>query len=337
MGKRTKFSLTNRCILFGIISLIVCLLIFSEKSTASQFKAGTAKTDITPPMGFSMAGYYTERLASSVHDELYAKALVLDDGKNKLVLVICDNIRPYPEAYKKARKSIQNELGIPPENIIICATHTHTGPHMIEPYDKNLSVKIADAVHIANQRLTPAAIKAGIGTEKHISFNRRFLMKDGTVRFNPGVLNPDIVKPMGPIDPDIGIFYISTLDGKPLATFVNFAMHLDTIGGTEFSAGYPYFIGKILKAVIDRDMMLYFGMGCCGNVNHINVKENIESQKENSWESRSLSRFGKAEQIGYVLAGSVIKEYTTLKLQENFELRVGNEIVPLEVPEYTKE
>ena len=138
MSKGTKFSLMTEWILIGIISSIVCLLIFSENSTASQFKAGTAKTDITPPMGFSMAGYYTERLASSVHDELYAKALVLDDGKNKLVLVICDNIRPFPAAYKKARKLIQDDLGIPSENIIICCTHTHTGPHMIEPYDKIL-------------------------------------------------------------------------------------------------------------------------------------------------------------------------------------------------------
>lgn len=326
MNKRFKSSLTTRCILYIILSLIVGFLIFPENIKAFQFRAGTAKTDITPPMGFSMAGYYRERLASSVHDELYAKALVLDDGKNKLVLVICDNIRPFPEAYKKAKKLIQEDLGIPPENIIIGATHTHTGPHMIEPYDQILSVKIADAVHIANQRLKPAKIKAGAGKEEHISFNRRYLMKDGTVRFNPGRLNPDIIKPMGPIDPDIGIFYITTTDGKPLATFVNFAMHLDTVGGTEFCADYPYFMEKILKAVKDEDMMLFFGIGTCGNINHINVKKR-----------EKFPRFGKAEQIGHVLAGDVIKEYPTLKPQENFELKAEREIVLLELQKYTKE
>jgi len=326
MNKRFKSSFKSRSILFGILSLIVGFLIFSENSRAFQFKAGTAKTDITPPMGFSMAGYYSERFASSVHDELFARALVLDDGKNKLVLVICDNIRPFPNAYEKARKLIQNDLGIPPENIIISATHTHTGPRMIEPYNQILSVRIADAVHIANQRLKPAAIKAGVGKEENISFNRRFLMKDGTVRFNPGRLNPDIIKPMGPIDPEIGIFYIVTLDEKPLITFVNFAMHLDTVGGTEISADYPYFMGKILKAVKCEDMMVFFGIGCCGNINHINVKK-----------LEKFPRFGKAEQIGHVLAGDVIKEYPTLKLQENFELKAANEIVLLEIPQYTKE
>ncbi len=322
-----KFLLTLRALLFSILFLIVFSLYFHEESSAFQLKVGTAKTDITPPMGFSMRGYYSERLASSVHDELYARALVLDDGKNKLVLVICDNIVPYAEVNKKVRKTIHDELGIAPENIIINATHTHTGPHLIEPYDKILSVKIADAIRIANQRLEPAAIKAGIGREEHISFNRRFLMRDGTVRCNPPILSPDIVKPMGPIDPEIGIFYITTLDGKPIATFVNFAMHLDTVGGTEISADYLYFMGKILKAVKGEDMMVYFGIGTCGNINHINRYK----------EREKFPRFGKAEQIGHVLAGDVIKEYPTLKSLENTILKAEREIIFLELQQYTKE
>ena len=326
MSERFKFSFKARYILYGIFSLTVCFLIFSGKSEAFQFKAGAAKADITPPIGFPMAGSYSERLVSGVHDELYAKALIVDDSKNKLALVICDNIRPFPKAYQKARKLIFDDLGIPPENIIICATHTHSGPRMIAPYDEMLSVKIADAVHIANQRLQPAIIKAGVGKEENISFNRRFLMKDGTVRCNPGNLNPDVVKPMGPIDPEIGIFYITTPDEKPIATFVNFAMHLAVVVGTETSADYAYFLGKILKAVKSDDMIVFFGAGACGNINHLVVKK-----------PRKLRGLKKAEQIGYVLAGGVIKEYPTLNPLENLELKAESEIVLLELQQYTRD
>ena len=98
-------------------------------------------------------------------------------------------------------------------------------------------------------------------------------MKDGSVRFNPGRLKPDIVKPMGPVDPGVGIVYIETPQGEPIAILVNFALHLDTIGGTAISADFPYFMGEVLKNVLGDDLMVFFGFGTCGNVNHINVKE----------------------------------------------------------------
>lgn len=292
----------------------------------SELRVGVARTDITPPLGTPMAGYYVPRGATGVHDELYARAMVLDDGATRLVLVICDNIRPFDEAYAEARKLIAAEQNVPPANIIIGATHSHTGPTMEEPYDRLLRTKIVDAVRLAAGRLEPATIKTGMGKEENISFNRRFLMKDGSVRFNPGVLNPDIVKPMGPIDPDVGIFCCFSPSGKPIAIFINFAMHLDTVGGTDICADYPYFMGRILKAVMDPEMMVFFGLGCCGNLNHINVQKREE-----------FPRFGKADQIGHVLAGDVIKEYTTLETQENAALKAAAEIVPLDVPEYTKE
>ncbi|HDY88670.1 MAG TPA: hypothetical protein ENH82_11250, partial [bacterium] len=105
-------------IIFVLITIII------RGTFASELKAGAAKTDITPPLGFPMAGYYTPRGATDVHDELYARAVVLDDGKTKLVLVTCDNISPFPKAYGEVRNKIEKELNIPAENIIICATHT---------------------------------------------------------------------------------------------------------------------------------------------------------------------------------------------------------------------
>jgi hypothetical protein len=173
--------------------------------------------------------------------------------------------------------------------------------------------------------MEPAVIKAGAGFEDKISFNRRFLMRNGAVVFNPGIQNPDIIRAMGPIDPMVGVLYFETPSGSPLATWVNFALHLDTIGGTDASADYPYFMSAILKRVKDETMLVMFANGTCGDLNHINV------MKRESFPSR----FGKAEQLGHALAGEVIKQYPNLSELANPYVIVRSAIVPLAVPEYT--
>jgi hypothetical protein len=151
------------------------------------------------------------------------------------------------------------------------------------------------------------------------------MMKDGTVKFNPGRLNPDIVEPMGPVDPGVGIIYLETTDGKPLAVLVNFALHLDTIGGTEISADFPYFMGEILKKVLGDDLMVFFGFGTCGNVNHINVKE-----------SETTKGYERAQRIGYALAAAIIREIPVLEEQKINKLASESETVYLKIPEYSK-
>ena len=97
-------------------------------------------------------------------------------------------------------------------------------------------------------------------------------MKDGTVRFNPGVLNPDIVRAAGPIDPSVGMVFFQNAGGKDtLAGLVNFALHLDTTGGTLYAADYPYFVEQNLREKFGRDFVLLFGTGTCGDINHIDV------------------------------------------------------------------
>ena len=312
----------SNCILSTVLTLAIVL--FSLSANA-RIRAGVGKTDITPPLGTPMDGYYIERLASTVHDDLYARAMVFEDGTNTLVLVVTDLIDVAPYGFPAARKRIQEELNVPAEHIIISATHTHTGPTFSEEYEKLLAGKIFDAVKIAFSNLQEVVIKSGTGKAEDISFHRRFMMKDGTVKFNPGRLNPDIVRPMGPVDPGVGIIYIETADGSPLAVLVNFAIHLDTIGGTEISADFPYFMGKILKNVLDDDLMVFFGFGTCGNVNHINVNEPETTQG-----------YERAQRIGYALAAAVIREIPVLEIQNIDKLRSESETVYLKIPEYSK-
>ena len=108
--------------------------------------------------------------------------------------------------------------------------------------------RIVQAIVAAQASLRPAQLQAGIARQEGLSFNRRFWMKNGKVVFNPGQLNPDIVRPAGPIDPDVGILLARSPNAtQPFAGLTVFAVHSDTVGGTEYSADYPYFLEQTLR------------------------------------------------------------------------------------------
>jgi hypothetical protein len=98
-------------------------------------------------------------------------------------------------------------------------------------------------------------------------------MKNGTVRFNPGVLNPEIIRPAGPIDPEVGIVLFRQVGSAATAALVNFALHLDTVGGTKYAADYPFYLEQSLRATYGENFVLLFGTGTCGDINHIDVTE----------------------------------------------------------------
>lgn len=302
---------------------------------ASDFRIGRAAVKITPPPGIPMAGYYSVRLAEGTHDDLYAKALVFEKDGVKAAMVACDLVGVDRYVVEAARKAIDSTTGVRGENVMISATHSHTGPlltqrflagvegealRIAKQYIAALPNRIAEAVKLAEAGLAPGDLQAGLGREESLSFNRRFLMKDGSVRFNPGKMNQDIVQPVGPIDPDVAVAYFESA-GKPVATYVNFALHLDTVGGSQFSADYPYTLGKLLARVKGPDMLTMFTIGTAGNINHVDVK-NRDPQKGP----------GEAARIGTVLAGEVLKTYTRLKPVNAEAVRVRREIVDLPVP-----
>ena len=174
-----------------------------------------------------MAGYYGARGVEGVLDDLYAKATALDDGRTKVALVTCDLIGLPISVVVEARKIIADATGIPADNVMISATHTHTGPAVLgdsllddlvtggsklsQEYTQDLPKRIAKAVEQANERLTAARISYGQENESGMSFIRRFWMKDGTVGWNPGKLNPNIIRPIGTIDPQVNVIYAETL------------------------------------------------------------------------------------------------------------------------------
>lgn len=298
-------------------------------------EAGVAAVDITPPKGAPLAGYYFNRAATGTHDALQAKAIVLREGPAKLVLVSCDLIGMPDGIAERAKEIISRETGIPGANVMISATHTHTAPVVLsgfsryvlegemlriaQEYAEALPGLIAHAVVAANRSLQPAKLFAAKGSEGTLAFNRRFHMRDGSVAWNPGKTTTEIVRPAGPIDPTVPVLYIESAQGEPLAFYVNFANHLDTVGGTEFSADFVSVLEASLQAARGAKPLTMFTMGCAGNLNHLDV----------GWKAPQKGH-GEAARIGTVLAAAVLQACKRMEEIEKPDFAAGSIRIPLQ-------
>jgi hypothetical protein len=325
---KTPFALTA---FLGIVSLF-------SSAGAAELRVGAGAVDITPPTGIAMAGYYSTRLAEGMHDPLHAKAIVFEQDGEKVALVVVDLVTLGRSTVEEARKIIGRTTGVRPDAVMISATHSHTGPllsgisirnaayggdmEVAKTYTTELPAKIAAAVKNAESSLVPARVSAGIGREESLPFNRRFVMKDGTVGWNAGKLNPNIVRPAGPTDPAVPVVYAESATGKPIATYVNFAMHLDTVGGMQFSSDYAFTLANVLSQVRSPEMLTLFTIGCAGDINHVNV--GIKDPQKGHEE---------ATRIGTVLAAEVLKTYTRITPVATARPQVRHEMVKLPVPE----
>ena len=282
----------------GLIAAIALAVSFVTWSAAPQnppstpLQAGLAEIEITPPLGYRMDGYFTERLSTGVKDPLKAKALVLQQANTKIALVVCDLIGVPQSLTAEVRRLAAARTGIAPGNIAITGTHTHTGPlfsgerarifsaqaakkHGTDPlaavrYPETLRDRVVDAIVAADADLSPATLEFVNGSEDRVSFNRRYHLKDGTVATNPGISNPNVIRAAGPIDPDLP-FVLITKDKTPVGSLTVFAMHLDTVGGTEYSADYPGHLAHELRREFGEEFISIFGTGTCGDINHIDV------------------------------------------------------------------
>lgn len=321
--------------------LFLLATLLSAGAFGAELKMGVAAVKITPPLGAPMAGYYHGRAADGVHDDLFAKAIVLDDGKTRVAIVACDIVSLSNSVVTQARKYIADSTGIPAGHVMISATHAHTGPEYVgrstlsrfqgemlriaQAYADELPLKIAESVQKASVAMKDVTLYAAMGEEASLPFNRRYHMKDGTVGWNPGRGNPNIVRPAGPIDPAVPIVVATETSGKPLAAYVNYAMHLDTVGGTKFSADYAATLSNLLAAAKSPDLLTMFTYGCAGNVNHIDV----------SWrEQRSGNE--EAARIGTVLAASVLRAWKGLTPVTDPQIGVHSEIVQLPLPAFSE-
>ena len=316
-----------------LLSLLVWATVATPAS-AGELRAGAAAIVITPPVGTPMAGYYSERGAQGVHDDLHAKAIVMEQGGARAALVALDLIAAPRDLVEDARAAIDHICRVRGANVMISATHSHTGPivatnhpfggksDLVTSYRALLPSRIAEAVRQAESKLAPVTVSVARGRESSIAFNRRFHMKDGTVGWNPGKGNPLILKPAGTIDPDLPVLFFETADRKPVAAYVNYAVHLDNIGEPLISADMPATLSRCLADFKGPEMLTLFTAGCCGDVNHIDVR----------WKEAQRG-FGNSARMGTILAGEVLRAWPRLTSFEPRPLRVQSTTVRLPLPE----
>lgn len=311
-----------------IVSMFVAFCLpFAVSAQEKRFRAGAYAQNINPQkFPISVNGGMQDRLATRVHDNLHARCLVLDDGVTKIAFAVCDSCMIPREITDAAKARVTKVVGIPASHILISATHAHSAPTVAgvfqsDPdveYTKYLTEKIADGIVKAHERLAPAKIGWGVGKDDTQLFNRRWHVKPGSallkdpfdkgtdkVKMNPGYLHPDLIKPAGPIDPDVSFISVQTIKGEPIAFLANYSLHY--VGGVpELSADYFAMFAEAMARHLNanKDFVGIMSNGTSGNINNVNYGKAGPGKKQPGEQARLV-----AESV----AGNAFEAYKNIK------------------------
>jgi len=277
----------------------------------ATLRAGAGRAVITPELGSHIAGYFEDRLAQDVHDDLHANALVLESGDTSLAIVVCDLVDLVLDDTERAKAAAQERTGIPAENIFIACTHTHFGPttsHGVNvaegiDYMDWLPGRIADSVKMAQNRIRPAQLAHASGHCAEEGHNRRYVMKDGTIVTNPGILNPEVVKPA---------------DGQS---------HVDT----SITADYFGAFGRALPRMAGADFAAIMMNGCAGDINNIDVLRPAPEYPDPWYQ---------INRVADVLAAAAFKAWRGIRLSEfqrDVKLGAATDVFTFRRREFTPE
>jgi neutral ceramidase len=241
--------------------------VVASASADAGLRAGAAKIEITPPMGVSLDGSISKNgPATSVHDPLHARALVLESDGSRIAIVVVDQCMTAAEVFDAAKRKVNSETGVPVQQMLMAATHTHAAPRTIhigrsqldDQYHEYLSARIAAAVLQAFQNLAPAQIGYAAFDRPELVACRRFLCAHGSVGINPfgdsgeriksvAGSSSQVIGPAGPIDPQFSVLSVRHVDGTPLCLLGNFSVHY--CGGYQRGAVSADYFGYFSSAV----------------------------------------------------------------------------------------
>lgn len=307
----------------------------------NNLKVGYAKVVITPPMGIDISGYFQERKAEAVLDDLHAIAVAVSDGKKTAAIVSLDILDVPTASANIIREHVSKATGLDYEAIFIVCTHTHTGPdfshnhktEIVRDYFNDTKLKIADCVSFALRDMKDAKMAYGVGKAERISFVRRFRMKDGSFRTNPGVNNPEILEPIGEVDERVNVVRFDR-EGADNIVLINFGTHPDTVGGNLISADWPGFVNKTFEAAVPGTKSIFLN-GAQGDVNHVNVFPRPGESNGMFHDFDDVDRgYPHARHMGNVVAGAAIQVYEKLAYEDVESIDYKNEIIkiPANVP-----
>ena len=236
--------------------------------------AGTARADITPPVGIAQAnwGAQTHERAQGVDLDLWATALALRDAQTGVTALLIDLDLGwlYEPVAVQTRDEVARLTGVPRENIRLAYTHTHSGPslgegttpgvrsgeELVPAYVASLPGRIAGVAWEALNNLEPARAAAGAGTCR-ININRRDRRPDGRVITGRGW--------EGPVDPMVGVVRLDDLAEEPIATLVHYSCHPTIMGPpcTLITPDYPGVVRRVVEESLGGTCL--FLQGATGN------------------------------------------------------------------------
>ena len=319
-----------------------------QQPRTPRVRAGAATSNITPPLGESIIGNWEPAPATHVHDELYARCLVLDDGATRVAIVVADNVGIPRRVLDEAKRLARDATGIAVERILISSTHTHSattargtetskGADPLDHYQTFLARRIADGIRRAVNNLEPARIGWGSGALPEQVFNRRWYMKPGReldnpfggtdkVRMNPPMASPDLLKPAGPTDPEISFLSVQAESGRPLALLANYSLHY--VGGVpngHVSADYFGAFARRMAELLERDgegapFVPMLSNGTSGDINNINFRGG----------QKRLPPYARMTLVANQVAAEVFRAMQEMDYREAVPLRMGQRELTLE-------
>ncbi len=302
----------------------------------NTLQAGYSKVNINPMLGIPINGYFKVRYADGILDDLEIVAVALSCGESKTLLMSIDNLHVPTNLVKVYRESISQKTGVPTEGIFIHSTHSHTSAtlelnsqnELVQEYTEFVGKRFVDVAVFALEDLKPAKMGWAVGKAPNIAFVRRFRMKDGKVRTNPGVGNPDILHPIGDIDDRVNVIRFDR-EGAETIVLANMGCHPDVIGGNKISADWPGMFRRRLEKCLDNVKAIFFN-GAQGDINHVNVNAKDGDFNDTFHDFDDVDRgYGHARHMANVVAGAVMQVYDKVNYREVDTIRYAYKVTDL--------
>ncbi|MDI3542545.1 MAG: hypothetical protein PWP57_148 [Candidatus Atribacteria bacterium] len=257
-------------------------------------RVGFSEIVITPPVGITLGGYSARKEPScGVHDDLHVRSFRFVDGKEIFLLIVCEVLGLPLSFVEETRAKIARTIPINPQNVLIIATHTHSGPDLPTFIRENLerewltvfSNQIVGSALVAWNNLSEACLKYSLGSISGIGVNRR----------NPA---------SGLVDNDVSVLVIEDKNKVKKGVIFNYACHPVVLGPDNLliTADYPGFTSAALKSVFGNELCAAFTLGACGDVNTGHSADLSAIGEEIPGRT-----FERAQSLGYKLAGEVVK------------------------------
>ena len=241
-------------------------------------QCGFFELDITPPLGSIIPGDFCARYAKVIQDPLFVRAAVFRSRDTGLAVASVDAVGITADITERIRSRVCGTLPLKPEQIMVMATHAHGGGPTLnwgeevvrsESYLDMLVCKAADSIVTAWHRAGAADLYTGKALLEDVSFIRVYRMKDGTLKTNPGMGNPNIDRPTDMIDPEVLVLAARRGD-TCLGALVSFANHPAIVADDRISGDYISTLCAELKKAYGPQFVTVFINGACGNINHVN-------------------------------------------------------------------